>query len=198
MTALDQANDKQTAHVETLTATVRTLVVGSRQVTLSVARQLDWVDITELNVMGRVRLSKGDHTEVIGSKVKDGSLAIARLSWGHWAMVPHFCGEEFDEVAEGAITVCSGIRPNPQDEYALRVYGVRFTMSTPKYDSSVKRCDVEGHVYGRGKCEGFEASPATIELIRKEVARQAEEISRRRRLIEAAEDAPLIVLAGLR
>ena len=65
MTALDQANDKQTAHVETLTATVRTLVVGSRQVTLSVARQLDWVDITELNVMGRVRLSKGDHTEVI-------------------------------------------------------------------------------------------------------------------------------------
>ena len=70
--------------------------------------------------------------------------------------------------------------------------------ATPKYDSSVKRCDVEGHVYGRGKCEGFEASPATIELIRKEVARQAEEISRRRRLIAAAEDAPLIVLAGLR
>lgn len=35
---------KTTAKVETLTAQVRVLMVGNRQITLSVARQLDHVD----------------------------------------------------------------------------------------------------------------------------------------------------------
>ena len=42
------------AQVKTLTAEVRTLVVGSRQVTMSVYSQLDEVDYDEIEPFGRV------------------------------------------------------------------------------------------------------------------------------------------------
>lgn len=45
---------KQTATVETLTAEVRVLVVGNRQVTLSVYRQLDNIDPEWFEPFGRV------------------------------------------------------------------------------------------------------------------------------------------------
>ena len=44
-----------TAHVEVLTAEVRVLMVGSRQVTLSVYRQLDHVRPGHIEPFGRVR-----------------------------------------------------------------------------------------------------------------------------------------------
>lgn len=68
-------SDTTTATVETLTAEVRTLVVGSRQVTLSVAKQLDVVTLENLTVMGRVSL-KSEFPMVIG-KATDGTLALA-------------------------------------------------------------------------------------------------------------------------
>ena len=43
-----------TATVESLTAEVRVLMVGSRQVTLSVARQLDEVPTWEITPFGRM------------------------------------------------------------------------------------------------------------------------------------------------
>jgi hypothetical protein len=46
---------KVTATVEVLTASVRTLVVGSRQVTLAVFRQLDAVPRDSMSPFGRVR-----------------------------------------------------------------------------------------------------------------------------------------------
>lgn len=84
------------ATVEVLTAEVRTLMVGSRQVTLSVYRQLDEVDIFETVLsdatfvpFGRVRsgtkyndLDRRDmpvkreaRAEFVGMRVSDGSLA---------------------------------------------------------------------------------------------------------------------------
>jgi hypothetical protein len=48
-------NGSSTATVETLTAEVRVLIVGSRQVTLSVFRQLDEVHPEEIKPFGRVR-----------------------------------------------------------------------------------------------------------------------------------------------
>ncbi len=48
--------DQTTATVETLTAEVRVLMVGNRQVTASVAKQLDHVALSELEIMGRVRI----------------------------------------------------------------------------------------------------------------------------------------------
>jgi hypothetical protein len=52
------ANGSATATVETLTAEVRTLMVGSRQVTLSVAKQLDVVALDELDVFGRINVNE--------------------------------------------------------------------------------------------------------------------------------------------
>lgn len=48
-------SDKHEATVEVLTAEVRVLQVGRRQVTLSVVRQLDWVDPAKVKPFGRVR-----------------------------------------------------------------------------------------------------------------------------------------------
>jgi hypothetical protein len=58
------------ARVEVLRAEVRVLMVGSRQVTLSVARQLDVVEPREIEPWGRVRIDRdptGQMIEVIGS-----------------------------------------------------------------------------------------------------------------------------------
>lgn len=61
--------------VETLTAEVRVLQVGSKLVTLSAARQLDHADPARIKPFGRVRIdtNPGRMIEVIGSA--DGTLA---------------------------------------------------------------------------------------------------------------------------
>lgn len=48
--------DQTTATVETLTAEVRVLMVGNRQVTQSVAKQLDVVSIFQIEAWGRIAL----------------------------------------------------------------------------------------------------------------------------------------------
>lgn len=68
----------ETATVETLTAEVRTLVVGSRQVTLSVARQLDTVPVWEIEPFGRVNLSGPFDTIMVGRHRTSGALVISR------------------------------------------------------------------------------------------------------------------------
>jgi hypothetical protein len=69
------------ARVEVLRAEVRVLMVGSRQVTLSVARQLDAVEPGKVEPFGRVRIDKdptGQVIEVVGSA--DGVLARSATS----------------------------------------------------------------------------------------------------------------------
>jgi len=65
-----------TASVEVLTAEVRTLMVGSRQVTMSVWKQLDVVHIDECEPFGRVKYDKAEPGDVwiVGRHVSDGSL----------------------------------------------------------------------------------------------------------------------------
>jgi hypothetical protein len=58
--------ETSTATIETLTAEVRVLMVGKRQVTLSVAKQLDSVDPWDIRPWGRIR-SGGAKVEVIGT-----------------------------------------------------------------------------------------------------------------------------------
>jgi hypothetical protein len=65
------------ATVVALTAEVRALMIGSRQVTLSVYRQLDTVDHTECEPFGRVRDPQnveGYGVYVVGRHVQTGSL----------------------------------------------------------------------------------------------------------------------------
>jgi hypothetical protein len=51
-------SNSTTATVETLTAEVRVLMVGSRQVTLSVYSQLDAVPLMAMTPFGRVRVKE--------------------------------------------------------------------------------------------------------------------------------------------
>jgi hypothetical protein len=82
-----------TARVEVLTAEVRTLVVGSRQLTLSVYNQLDRVRLAFIELFGRVRVRghcddgyygsrvnpdcPGDCLDVVGRSISTGALVRA-------------------------------------------------------------------------------------------------------------------------
>jgi hypothetical protein len=71
-----------TATVEVLTAEVRALMVGSRQVTLSVFRQLDWAWWCEMIPMGRVndeRSADSSTKLAIGRHVETGALVRAGM-----------------------------------------------------------------------------------------------------------------------
>jgi hypothetical protein len=80
----------KTATVEVLTAAVRVLMVGSRQITLSVLRQLDKVAYSECEPFGRVNdPQQNEHPHpkwVVGKHQADGTLVRADLgvrpSWG--------------------------------------------------------------------------------------------------------------------
>lgn len=75
------------ASVNVLTAEVRTLMVGNRQVTQSVYRQLDWVNSSSIEPFGRVADSKiaavdeygipAETVAVVGRCVSSGALVRA-------------------------------------------------------------------------------------------------------------------------
>lgn len=95
-----------TATVETLAAEVRVLMVGNRQITLSVARQLDRVGLCDLEPFGRVKLGDGyDHRTVIGRSKKDGSLVV---SW--FTRDREWSGELDRRAAELPLIVLAGLR----------------------------------------------------------------------------------------
>jgi len=57
-------SDTSKATIETLTAEVRVLMVGNRQITLSVYRQLDMIGSDAIRPFGRVRTSKSESTDI--------------------------------------------------------------------------------------------------------------------------------------
>jgi len=73
-----------TAEVVTLEAAVRVLQVGNRQITQSVANQLDIVDPWQMTAMGRVKIK--DELFAIGRDNRTGDLVRAR---DHWRGCPH-------------------------------------------------------------------------------------------------------------
>lgn len=70
-----------TATVEVLTAEVQVLMVGSRQVTLSVYRQLDRVLPREIEPFGRVNDSKDPPMLAVVGKGSNGELTRALLEY---------------------------------------------------------------------------------------------------------------------
>lgn len=101
-----------TATVETLTAEVRVLMVGSRQVTLSVAKQLDVVPLESLTIFGRVNLNDG-YRRVIGAD-RNGNLALATVAYpdrGEWGsdMYPHVKAL-YDKAQAAPLIVLAGLR----------------------------------------------------------------------------------------
>jgi hypothetical protein len=87
------SNGTSTATIETLTAQVKTLQVGNRQITLGVVKQLDRNYYINLDPMGRVRSGRKDYpretestTEVVGRNKTTGALEWAYAPRGTWPM----------------------------------------------------------------------------------------------------------------
>lgn len=74
----------QLAEVQTLTAEVRVLMVGNRQVTLSVFRQLDTVHPKDIEPFGRVR-DPSAHQDWIGVVGRDPHGNLVRSGVGLYA-----------------------------------------------------------------------------------------------------------------
>lgn len=74
--------DAHEAHVRTLTAEVRTLVIGSRQVTMSVYNQLDDVPPTRIEPFGRVNPKHPNARQffyVVGRHTTTGALVRSHI-----------------------------------------------------------------------------------------------------------------------
>jgi hypothetical protein len=90
-------SDEQEARIEALTAKIHVLKVGRREVTMSMARQLDWADPADVKPFGRVRTSdnrpgrpravsssgsslvkSADSVEIIGSS---SGVLVRSVSW---------------------------------------------------------------------------------------------------------------------
>lgn len=84
MTMTDTGRDAVTATVEVLTAEVRTLVVGNRQITQSVYRQLDAVEPEHIQPFGRVHEAKAlGQLHVVGRSRLDGTLVRSAMTSGY-------------------------------------------------------------------------------------------------------------------
>jgi len=173
-----------TAEVEVLTAEVRVLMVGSRQVTLSVARQLDLVDLDALEPFGRVRTREHDYA-VIGKHRQSGVLVIA--PYLPQPPILHFLAAELP----GRITACATLLRTAR-QYAiglqLRYDDWPITVPTECVNVCGKHAGYERH--GCEHWEPGEVAPVIARDVRR--ARQAFAPH------VAAAAMPLIVLAGLR
>jgi hypothetical protein len=98
-----------TATVEVLTAEVRVLMVGSRQVTLSVYGQLDTIDDKEIEPFGRVRARSDEPGQiyVVGRHKETGALARSSRPGGHLAIWHRIIAEAPDKSSRD---ICISVR----------------------------------------------------------------------------------------
>jgi hypothetical protein len=101
-----------TATVETLTADVRVLMVGSRQVTLSVYRQLDSVAPRDFEVFGRVRAKafKDDVVELVGRRKSTGELCRCGVPMRYAASLHEEYRQLYEWACSFPLIVLAGLR----------------------------------------------------------------------------------------
>lgn len=170
-----------TATVEVMTAKVRALMVGSRQITLSVFRQLDWVSIEQIQVMGRVNDEKSREFStdilVVGSD-KSGSLCRSGI-----------------HKPDMGLTVCVRRDGSVQGWCEPREAVSR----TFRYDGEsfhvLFQDDRDTSIDGS---EPPPLSPRQDDQINTLLVEQARIAREQARLYRQANDSPLIVLAGLK
>lgn len=178
-----------TATVETLTAEVRVLMVGNRQVTLSVYRQLDEVLLADIAPFGRVNDGKDIGTWVVGRKLTTGELVRANVNKYR---VPKPC--VYKGLLSAPIIVCKAHfrradETVAHDEVSLTYRGAGLIVNR----DAAEDCGIKEHSRGPEHCDGWQPNGqqgVLDELVRK----YGVEVERHR----AAESLPLIVLAGLR
>lgn len=166
------------ATVEVLTAEVKALMVGSRQVTLSVFRQLDWMTIEEIKIFGRVNDEKElrhlprDTLCVVGAD-KHGNLCRA------YAFRPE---ERLIATVEKDSTVTRYAEIKGRN-YSHVYNGKRFpVMISDEREYSVS----------------YKFTEELMDKIRTELDKQAAECLEAMALYNWVKNAPLIVLAGLK
>lgn len=181
------------ATVEVLTAEVRTLMVGSRQVTLSVYKQLDTVFADEITAFGRVRSGKGDprDIELVGVHRKTGALVRSKVE-KPGTFDEHFCwdhDEPFGETHSQSIFedhtirldgTWTGIVPDPPPLF------VRPTRRMIRALWSGERFD------------GWRQRPEMTDALRAAVVEAYVDWNADKNAHHEASELPLIVLAGLR
>ena len=179
------ASTGKSATVEVLTAEVRVLMVGSRQVTMSVYNQLDHRPYVEVTPFGRVRPKDGtsDEVHLVGVDT-DGTLV--RTSVYRWrpptdAEYVSFvaAGSSVDEVMDRLRWAANQNSADSEIVTALVRAGIEAGLSGELATNAAKRGTATTHVYLKGGGE------------------------RRSRLVVVenwaeASAYPLIVLAGLR
>lgn len=181
-----------TATVETLTAEVRVLMVGSRQITLSVAKQLDWVDYALLEVFGRVRLT--DETLLIG-RAPNGSLSLAKLPPApDYPIEISLINADYER-----ITVCSALRATySRYEGRFLVYYHELSYNgTLIYVPSNLTAPCKQHFHGfddKSACSPPWSANGLEQDIEAEIANYNAALTKHQQYASL----PLIVLAGLR
>jgi len=171
-----------TATIETLTAEVRVLMLGSRQITISVANQLDWRPLERVEPFGRISL-KSDDDLIIGRDRLDGSLVLARYERN--VQRPMVLKNELEQ----PLLICRNTTWNGVHQcYVLRWDEVEIGASP---GAVTFRC--EHHRGGSESCDGYLANGNAERL--NEVVRQFRD---RHAMHMGAASLPLIVLAGLR
>lgn len=173
-----------TATVETLTAEVRVLMVGNRQITLSVAKQLDRVPLKDVTPMGRVSIS--DRPIVIGKHTESGALVTAAIP------APEATAILFEEDTPESIFFCARTKPYRDGSRLVRIDGV--TVEVTRYAHEVDNCPL----YPRGpECGPTLVSGNWQPIIDAVHAAERSRVAHNKR-VAAAHALPLIVLAGLR
>lgn len=184
-----------TASVEVLAAEVRVLMVGSRQVTLSVYRQLDTVPHGQCEPFGRVRDSKdaSGRLWVVGRRTTDGTLVRSSRQAPRPPDAPTYAplagwyqsgrGPRYDHkmVTVNGCRWVAHIAANGEDQVNWYI--------RPPYE--VGGC-------GHGDDSWSFSSPETAELAAQVAQDELADLRHTRRLHEEWSALPLIVLAGLR
>lgn len=189
-----------TAQVKLLTAEVRTLQVGNRQVTLSVFRQLDTLlNLENFEPFGRVRDGHDDFREVkmVGRDTTTDALVGARIRPQFWLasdgplVFTHWLSHtwSYDQPFGTPVTVAIDARSRGDGSYSLRwrpevKLRCRKIHVTQDPGPGVEICYVDLAHLGK----------VVQELADEELADQIE----RQRHYEQMTKLPLIVLAGLR
>jgi len=206
-------NGQQTATVETLVAEVRVLMVGSRQITLSVAKQLDVIPLSRLKPFGRVKL--GDDDTVIGADTQTGVLCLSRIrpevdrrAWPALTEHPGWlkplrcrqhqpAGNGYNGVGSDEVALAFG-----PDKWLI---GLLVDDMEDRHGANARQCH-NADCQGAPQCTGFHCTDECNfwdpRDYRDEIARKVEAHTERyredQRRVQAAKELPLIVLAGLR
>lgn len=179
-----------TATVETLTAEVRVLMVGNRQITAGVANQLDSVTWWDLKPFGRYRQSDGT-LRIIGSNNTDGTLVTAPMPPRYTEDPAYIC--DGDLPAGKTVVFCEGVKSSKSGEIRATW---RKTTPVTFCEGTYSRCGHSDHRWKAG-CEFWNPN-GLDEYIDKAVQMAADEAADYKAAWSAASSLPLIVLASMR